>query len=148
MALTLLIKYWSQIASGFAGAALAGTLVWTSWRIDSYATAALHAQEMASLEQSLKDQCDQNITKMEAVTNALHKELTASRDRVNMLKLRDAGKKVPVSSSSGGGHGDDGLESTGRDGVTSEALYDFAGRAEECLAKLNACQSWVRSVSK
>jgi hypothetical protein len=137
-----------KYAYGAAGVALATALVWTAWSIDSAATDLRHAGKMASLQANLIRQCDINAKRNERIVDDLHKELTVTRNRVNALKLRNAGKVVPVSKAADGVNGADNVGAAGRDGVDAEWLFDFAGQAEELKHRLDACQTWAREVSE
>ena len=104
---------------------------------------ALTKQEVA-----LKAQCDADKKLTKEFSDDLQKKLSLNNDRLNELK-RLRGNRCIVPTAKPTQQHDGSSERAvlaGADGVTSDALYEFAAEAERYRSQLISCQSFVTKV--
>lgn len=138
--IAFLIKNWKLVATAGVTMSVAFLLhtVSVSW-IETSHIQALKDQKKALIAQCQKDQ---------ALTREVSDEYQsqiAALDR-QLRELNSLPKHcVPISSSPGGRDGTPVQGEHGRPhGVTSYALFDFAGDAERYRLRLIACQSFIK----
>lgn len=109
-----------------------------------YLLKASHALKIESAVQSVQQQCEDNAQITESVSNDLQNEITNLRGRLASLKRVRVNVPIantPIKCDAGNGRG-----YVDRDGVNSETLYDYAGKAEHYRRQLNACQDFITKV--
>lgn len=114
---------------------------WDAYRLeDKYRN-----QEQADLAK-VSNQCEEQKKLTEGVANDFQTKLTAANNRLDALKrVRPAScVTVSTSSTSGGSHGQAGQpEHAGQNGVTSDALYDYAGQCEKYRLQVISLEDFI-----
>lgn len=155
MFLVYLMRYWQPIAAAALAMLITGYVshVWHGWATDRLN--ASHAAAMAEQVTLLRKECDtaQNLTK--GVSSEYQKKntrLSAELARVKRLYGGEAARCVPVASNPAGHSGAatgavvSGAHGVAASGITSGALIDYAGDAEQVRLRLIGCQDFVRRV--
>lgn len=138
-----LISNWKYV--GVAAAALAFAYVLhmlsVSW------LEVLHARALKQQEANLRAECLAQQTITREVSDDYQKQISSLNNQLRRLK-RLPKHCVPIPNSPRGRHGTALVgEYGGSYGVTSDALYDFAGDAEQYRIQLKACQSFIIKAS-
>lgn len=89
-------------------------------------------------------QCIVNQNKNFEVSNDYQQKLTvADRKLADAVRLRNNAKCVPTNTAGGHNATTTTGKLSGRNGISSDYLRDFAYRCEKTRLQLMACQSWV-----
>lgn len=141
-----LLKYW-QFAVGAIGAFV---ITW-----------AIHNHIVSNMEADFKDQlaaqvqfdiakCNDDKQITTEISHGLQNSLDIANHKLASLKLQKPSRCVVPASSTATGHDANSTKPivSGQNGVTSDALYDFAGDAEKERLKLTACQGFITKTWK
>lgn len=138
----MIFRYW-KFAVGAAGMAL---LIYPLYTLRISMIKASHALEIENIRTSMTEQCDADKKITNEVENDLQDKITDLRNRLD--KLNRLRVKVPVQPADTTRRSDEanGSGHAHRNGIDSETLYNYAGKAEEYRRQLNACQSFIKKV--
>lgn len=133
-----LVTNWRLVAYGAAILAIFG-LGWHTRGIisDSRLKSALESQEI-----ELVKKCTDNQKTTYEVSNEYQKKITALNNRIAALKLQPK-TCVPVTITTSGYNATAGSLDARAHGITSSALYDYAGDAEKYRLQLISCQDFI-----
>lgn len=137
----MLLKYWQPLAAAIATAALA----WLLHSVDVHRLEAKHQRNLVSNAAAIQAECTADKRLTAEVSNDYQTRIAALNNELAAVKrLRPSKCVVPTPIPAPGRN-----EATSRtkpaeeDGVTSDALYDFAGEAEQYRLQLIACQAFI-----
>lgn len=138
----LLLKYWQPILA----AVLTAALSYGAHSLDVY---RIEDNQRAALEQKATDdkkQCDDDKRITKEASDGFQKRLTDLSGQLDALKRvqpsRCIAVSTPVTACGRNAEASTGKHA-GANGITSDALYDFAGQAEKYRLQLIACQSFI-----
>lgn len=132
--------------------ALAALVFFGLWRLEVAETKNLQA-EIDTLQDTVIDfgnaisQCEDDKQITEKVSNDYQKSIVNLRRQLNSVRTDPRCIPTEPSGSSGISSGSGG-EFSGRNGLRSEWLRDFAGRAEETRITANSCIEFMDQVYK
>lgn len=150
--MTFLLRNWRYVF--FISCALAFTVFGFYIRgvmAENRALKIENARLDEDIEQAVLEinQCNKDKTLSEKVSRDYQSSITALRRQLN--GLRDDPTCVPTESS-GAGYGNNGTSTgavvSGRNGLKTGYLFDYAGRAEETRLKLLGCQNFINELYK
>lgn len=128
-----------------------GTLAWLLHMVDVNRIEARQRDALQEQATVLQDKCDADKKLTEGIENDYQKQVNALNSTINALRLRKLARCVPVRDAVPAKRPNaapTGAKLPERDGVSSEYLIDYAGRAEECRLKLITLQGFVTQVWK
>lgn len=128
--------------------ALALAWVLHGWDVDRIE--ARQAQALTEQATALQEQCNANKKITQGVEDAYSKQVNSLGDTIRALRLRKPARCVPIASKPPQRPNAATPEAKlpDGDGIQSEYLIDYAGRAEECRLKLIGLQGFVNQVWK
>ena len=137
--MVFLLKYWKFGIGALAGALIMyGAMELRVWYINT-----LHDAEINNVRTSIIKQCEDDKKLTKDVSNEYQNQISDLNIRLIELKRVRPSVCIPITrtpfkcdAGSRSGHVDG-------NGVTSTALYDFAGKAERYRRQLIACQSFI-----
>jgi len=112
-------------------------------------TETKHEKALADQVKFDIERCQEDKKITEDISHGLQNSLDAANRKLNTLKLRDSRCVLPVTKPATG-HDAAARKSlaAGQDGISTEALYDFAGDAERYRLQLVSCQGFIKKVWK
>ncbi|TXH13848.1 MAG: hypothetical protein E6R03_10620 [Hyphomicrobiaceae bacterium] len=108
-----------------------------------------NAKEIEDVKVSLTAQCEQDKQLTSEVSDEYQSQISNLNDQLAKLKRlrRQAPDCVPVASQADSGHADtERAELTGKNGLRSEWLLDYAAEAEQYRLQLKSCQDFINKV--
>lgn len=140
----LLLRYWQPIAAAIATASIAYLL----HTVAVNNIEADHRQALADQKAAIEKQCAADKQLTEENSRAYHKDLKTLADRLAAVKrVQPTRCVVPIAGEAGSGLGiPSSGEHAGQDGVTTDALYDFAGECEAFRLQIISLQSFINDV--
>lgn len=138
----MFLAYWQPIVATI----LTFILSYGLHRLDVYRLEDNQRQALEEQSVSLQNNCKKVQAITEGVSNDYHKKIINLNASLVALKRVQPSRCVPLSTANATrGNNDSNTPSinAGQDGVTSEALIDFAGDAERYRLQLNACQAFI-----
>ncbi len=133
-------------------AAIGGSLVTllVAWGLHSGVVGIMkmrHANELRMQKETLIEQFEKQKKVTEEVSNEYQKQITNLNSRVATLRsVRPTQCIVPASTPTDGHNaGTSGSGHAGQNGVTTSALYEYAGDAERYRIQLTSCQTFIRN---
>ena len=138
--LAALLNNWKPIAVAFLAFGL--HLLWMAYIVGPAQQRALESQKTALIEE-----CKADKALTEKVSNDYQAKAANLNDQLAALKRLHQPRCLPIAGEAGrlnGGPTKDKL--SGRNGVDSSTLYDYAAKAERCRLQLIGLQDFINRV--
>ncbi len=106
---------------------------------------AAHKQELETQRTALIEQCEKDKEITNEVSTTYQGKIAALNAQLrNLKRLRERTVCIPVANSSGGRDAaTSDTKHVGENGITTDALYDYAAECEEYSLRLDSCQAFI-----